>query len=311
MGTVFGEDYPELWEDQVIFSKVATDYLNPGLNDLASEHGVATYGESDAWTPEQLKYLMPYLQELADIAGQGALSAMLLRRSMWNDDEAEPPGTRLSQLRNLAFREEMLRGGTVPKDTAQFIEDLARRPVIPVDEVSTQAAVAGRLEKMGEDRLATVRPPRPDPQPYGVSHEGAEHWCASWMRYLGALDAQVTVYSGDGGVDIIAENSGWEVQVKNYLGAVGVVEVRELVGISYVHGRKPMLFTSGTLTSDAVAFAEEAGVAVFSYDVIAGTLTGLNSRARQLRSRGFSYGERDGDTDSPKTERHFLQRPWS
>ncbi|MFK4804335.1 hypothetical protein ACI3KX_00570 [Microbacterium sp. ZW CA_36] len=51
-------------------------------------------------------------------------------------------------------------------------------------------------------RWLNRRTPAPDPQIFGVSHEGAEHLTAMWMRHLGVLDAEVTRYSGDGGVDV-------------------------------------------------------------------------------------------------------------
>ena len=287
LGTEFGENYPEVWEDQNVFNRVASDHLNPPLNELGAEHGIAKYGETDAWTPEQLEYLMPYLQELAVIASHAAKSAMLLRRSMSDDGDSEPAGTRLTLLRNLAFREIMFSDGVVPKTASRHAEDLRKRPAVPEDEGQLQAVVTSRLERIGDLRVEEQRPPMPDAQPYGVSHEGAEHWCAAWMRHLGAHDAEVTIFAGDGGVDIVAQTSGWDVQVKNYAGSVSVTEVRELVGVSYTHGRKPMLLTSGTLTREAEVFAKQARVAVLQYNVAAGTLQGINERGKALRSDGF------------------------
>ncbi len=125
----------------------------------------------------------------------------------------------------------------------------------------------------------------PLPQPYGVSHEGAEQLVAQWMRHLGERDAEVTRFTGDGGIDVASEH--YIVQVKNYTGTVGVAEVRELGGVASVDGRKPLFFTSGTFAAGAVDFANRAGIALFVYDAVQGTLVAGDGIARQALEHGL------------------------
>lgn len=121
--------------------------------------------------------------------------------------------------------------------------------------------------------------PKPEPYPLGVSPDGAEKLCAQWMEHLGQINVRVTRSTIDGGVDI--ESSAWLAQVKHYRGAVGVTEVRELVGVASIDGRTPVFFTSGQYTSSALEFADKAGVLLFSYQAETGTLRSKNAHARR------------------------------
>ncbi|SDH42953.1 restriction endonuclease [Microbacterium sp. 77mftsu3.1] len=138
-------------------------------------------------------------------------------------------------------------------------------------------------------RTSPWRPlgPAPAPQPFGVSHEGAEHLVQQWMLYLGAFEAEVTRFSADGGVDVAALN--YIAQVKNYGPghAVDVAAVRELAGVAGADGRKPLFFTSSGYTSGAAAFAASVGMALFVYDAAGGTLSPVGSRAERAVSAGL------------------------
>lgn len=127
--------------------------------------------------------------------------------------------------------------------------------------------------------------PAPPPQPYGVSHEGAEHLVAEWMRYMGAIDVRVTQLSGDGGIDVSGLN--YIAQVKNYVGSVDVAAIRELAGVAYADGRKPLFFTSGNYSSGAIAFADQVGIALFVYDAVAGSLLPVSSLASRIMTHGL------------------------
>lgn len=129
------------------------------------------------------------------------------------------------------------------------------------------------------------RGPAPLPQPFGVSHEGAEHLVAEWMRFLGGVEVNVTQFSGDGGIDISGLH--YVAQVKNYTGAVDVAAVRELAGVAYADGRKPLFFTSGTYSSGAISFAEQVGIALFVYDAVAGTLSPVGELAKDVMTSGL------------------------
>lgn len=129
-------------------------------------------------------------------------------------------------------------------------------------------------ERVRSERGVGVHGPMPAPQPFGVSHEGAEALIAAWMVYLGESDAEPTQFSGDGGIDVVSHR--YIAQVKNYAGSVDVASVRELAGVSLDDGRKPLFFTSGTYTQGATDFATRVGIALFRYIAAAGTLEGAN-----------------------------------
>ncbi|MFF2387897.1 restriction endonuclease [Agromyces sp. NPDC058104] len=135
----------------------------------------------------------------------------------------------------------------------------------------------------------TLRPtwPRPAPQPYGVSHQGAEELAAGWMRHLGADDAVVTQFSGDGGIDVVS--SRCIAQVKNLApgSAVPVAQIRELAGVAAHDGRTPVFFTSGSYSAGGVEFADRAKMALFIYDAPRGTLSSANGVAHVALQHGL------------------------
>lgn len=97
--------------------------------------------------------------------------------------------------------------------------------------------------------------PKPEPQPLGVSHSGAEELCAQWMRYLGAVDARKTRDRADGGIDVVSEK--YVAQVKNFSGAVPAESVSDLVGAGIVHDRIPLFITSGSYPTGSIEFANQ------------------------------------------------------
>lgn len=130
---------------------------------------------------------------------------------------------------------------------------------------------------------------RPEKQPFGVSHEGAEHFVADWLRYLGQLSVEVTQFVGDGGVDV--ETEELVVQVKNYgEGGVSSSELRDLLGAATAAGRGAALFTSSRLTKDAKAFAELNDVACIAYDAKLSRLSSLTQAGQRLLEQG-QYSE--------------------
>ncbi|HEU5223147.1 MAG TPA: restriction endonuclease [Candidatus Lumbricidophila sp.] len=136
------------------------------------------------------------------------------------------------------------------------------------------------------ERVRARQHPAPEPQPYGVSHEGAESLVAQWMRHLGEGDADTTQYVSDGGIDVASIN--YIAQVMNYTGTVGVQAVRELAGVAIVDGRKPLFFTSGTFSSGAIEFADQAKIALFEYDAVSGTLQGGNVSGHRFARDGLA-----------------------
>lgn len=171
-------------------------------------------------------------------------------------------------------------------DNLKFeLQAVSNTYLIDPGPLSSAASVRAHLEELeaekeAERQFRLNRPATaPDPQPYGVSHEGAEHLSAAWMRHLGVLDAEVTAFSGDGGIDV--DSLQFVAQVKNYTGAVPVEEIRALFGVATIEGKRAVLFTSGILTAAGAEFADRAGIIVIQYNAVEGTLRGLNDLGRK------------------------------
>lgn len=137
------------------------------------------------------------------------------------------------------------------------------------------------------DTVIGVYAAEPPPQRYGVSDNGAEHLVADWLRYLGAHDAVVTQYVGDGGIDVMSD--AVIAQVKNYgpNRSVGVADLRQLGGVAAVDCRPAAFFTSGMYASGSVAFAEQASIALFRYVAAEGRLLAMDSLAAEMKKHGI------------------------
>ena len=145
----------------------------------------------------------------------------------------------------------------------------------PLVELETETAITAWLDF----RV------RPEKQPFGVSHEGAEHLVAEWLEYLGHSNVEVTQFIGDGGVDV--ETDDLVVQVKNYgQGGVSSSELRDLLGTATAAGRGAALFTSSRLTKDARAFAESNNIACIAYDAKLSQLSPLTLAGQRLLDQG-------------------------
>jgi len=94
------------------------------------------------------------------------------------------------------------------------------------------------------------------------------------MRHLGVLDAEVTRFNSDGGIDI--HSAAYVAQVKNYAGSIAVADVRALFGVAAADDKKALIFTSGSVTAEGMAFAERTGMALLRYDAVEGSLAGIN-----------------------------------
>ncbi|WIB65851.1 restriction endonuclease [Curtobacterium sp. MCBD17_040] len=125
----------------------------------------------------------------------------------------------------------------------------------------------------------------PAPQPFGVSHQGAEALAAAWMQWMGLAGATATQFGGDGGIDVTQRE--WVAQVKNYTRTnVGRPEVQNLYGVAAAERKRPMFFTSSGYSSGAVEFADKVGVALFVYDAVGGALTPVNLAAKIVMKGG-------------------------
>lgn len=134
--------------------------------------------------------------------------------------------------------------------------------------------------RSNEEQWLKVRQ-RPEPQPFGISWQGAEALAKTWLEYLGEANVSQTQLTADDGVDVLTEV--FCCQVKNYESKpVSVQEVREIVGVAHVYQLKPLIFSASELSPAAQEFANRAGVAVIQFHATSGTLFALNELGRGL-----------------------------
>ena len=107
----------------------------------------------------------------------------------------------------------------------------------------------------------------------------AEQSAAEWMEWFGLGAARLTGGSADGGVDIECESAVG--QVKDYGSALAAGPIREIYAIAAVAGKAAVIFARSGYTADAVRWGNEAGVAMFVFD-LQGTPEPVNGPAKTL-----------------------------
>ncbi len=113
----------------------------------------------------------------------------------------------------------------------------------------------------------------------------AEHLAAQIMTNLGAKNVRVTQATRDGGLDVEAD--GFVAEVKHYADAVPAAPVHRIFGVAQSRGARALFFTLTGYRPEAVAFAENAGVALFTYDPTTGAVAGHSSTARAALQDGL------------------------
>ena len=104
-----------------------------------------------------------------------------------------------------------------------------------------------------------------------LSPRDFEEWVARLMRIQG-YDAYTTKYSGDYGVDVIAEKDDLKIgiQVKKYNSAVGIKAIQEIAsGIVYYECYEGWVITTAPkFTKAAINLAEKHGIKLYNkYDL--------------------------------------------
>lgn len=165
---------------------------------------------------------------------------------------------------------------------------IGRRAGVP-DRVLNNFAgesIANANLRKGEGRLAwwaaqPEYPPAPGRRSARLDHDAYEAYCAAWMRSVGWVDAAVTRYSRDGGIDV--DTGQHVIQCKHYdeRGYVGAREVREIFGVAQSEQKQAAVITSGRFTRDATDFAARVGIALIHLDE-------LNGEARPLNAAGVT-----------------------
>jgi hypothetical protein len=124
--------------------------------------------------------------------------------------------------------------------------------------------------------------PKPNADLKVLGPQEAEEFCAAWLRSLGFLDAQVTRFSRDGGIDV--ESQRLCAQVKHQVAPVGVKAIRELFGVAVQEEKAPVFFALSDYTSEAKMFATKVGMPIIKYS--SNSLIPLNQPAELLISQG-------------------------
>jgi hypothetical protein len=114
----------------------------------------------------------------------------------------------------------------------------------------------------------------------------AEYYVAEWMRWLGAVESEVTRARRDGGVDV--RSAYYVAQVKHRpTDYVSVNIIRALQGVASQENRAGLVFASGRYSTDALSFAARAGIALFIFRPVEGKLVPANTIAQRLYRDGL------------------------
>ena len=117
-----------------------------------------------------------------------------------------------------------------------------------------------------------------------LSPREAEKLVQEWLVYLGFVEAQVTQYSQDGGVDVLTDE--FAVQVKRWRNGnnLGVRDVRELYGVATKLKKSALFFITSDVSSAAMKEANELCMPIIRFAYLEPKLTPLNPAARSFLS---------------------------
>jgi Restriction endonuclease len=109
-----------------------------------------------------------------------------------------------------------------------------------------------------------------------------EQQAASAMRAWGHAGATATSGGPDSGIDVAA--AGAVAQVKAWTKAAGRPDVQRLVGAA-PKGKAALFFSLSGFTPQAIAYANERGVALFTFTDLEGAVRPENDAARRAMNR--------------------------
>ena len=111
------------------------------------------------------------------------------------------------------------------------------------------------------------------------SPRDAELTAEAWMRYFGFDDARVTPVGADEGIDV--DSSRAVAQVKAHMVPIGRPDVQNLAGVAAAEKKMGIFFALNGYTPQAIAWADRADIALFSFD-LQGEPEAINVHARRL-----------------------------
>jgi len=224
----------------------------------------------------------------------GALLAWGFTRTEWTTKEQAEQRARADYARELARWEERQKKYDEPSlmkiFRRKFHEEIGLFIGVPSRVLSDFARVSmdnhvlsrSECDEFFQEWTSLPEFPEPPPAtPAGVSHKGYEEFCGQMLISWGYLDARVTRFSSDGGIDIVSDQL--VAQCKHYAGGrVGVREIRELFGVATAEGKTGVFFTSGKFTEEAKKFAEKTGVGLVILEEADGVPRLVNQSASDI-----------------------------
>jgi hypothetical protein len=228
---------------------------------------VLVLGKSPGATPGQLLAVWRLLEfevpKETDIAGRVDLSWAPLTFSVGSDGSPAEPCSHVWS------------DQVSPQDLAALVADAFERDGVYMTELSVtelQAggnmdgllrAIATEQEARSTSHAGTAIP-RPELRLIRTPQD-AECAAAAWMRWMGYDDAEVTGPGADGGVDVTSRRS--VAQVKTETLPVGRPALQRLHGVAMADGKEGLFFSLSGYTSQAVEWADLAGMPLFRFDL--------------------------------------------
>ena len=97
------------------------------------------------------------------------------------------------------------------------------------------------------------------------SPRDAELIAQEWMIHWGYEDSRCTPVGADAGVDV--DSSRAIAQVKAEMSPTGRPVIQQTYGAAVLHSKQALVFSLAGFTKEAIAWADQAGVALFSFDL--------------------------------------------
>jgi Restriction endonuclease len=173
-----------------------------------------------------------------------------------------------------------------PNAALQFLLDAHQRglppDVVPSEHTSHEAKrtfserLLGAMD--GNRRMQQSSRQQP-PRRLIKTSSDAEHYAAEYMRYLGFADAVTTPSGSDGGIDVHSTEAVAQVKMEGV--PTGRPIVQGISGIAALDERRALVFSLAGYTSQAVEWADRAGVACFEF-AVDGSVEAASQAARAL-----------------------------
>jgi hypothetical protein len=216
------------------------------------------------------------LQEREDVKARGdeAWASELVEGVLAGSNWIAPwERNRLAEMRNRAFARK-LQSGLAIISAAEQDEDLTDDQLSQLADWRPELHAAYLKRQAAKIRAASTPP---DPLPIRSPHD-AELVACTWMRYWGFSDARTTSGGADGGIDVTSTDA--VAQVKAHMTPVGRPDLQAFLGAAAVEKKIPLFFSLNGYTDPAIEWADRAGIALFTYDLL-GQPDPCNEEARR------------------------------